>query len=205
MACFYGCVSRTETRLSWWILGISDSEAVCHQETLYGCFQERLKQVNSELFSFSPCSTISSELSGAIRKSVRHPTLPGFTGLWVLCLHLNSPRATYSAARRGLGTQRWRPGSSHSSTCHRCSPSVHSTGTTCGCHPPGRCWSGTAGPRGAGTASSPSGTARAHRVFVSRGGRERDTAGRTEACSLHAELSSSHALRVINIQTQTGT
>lgn len=127
-----------------------------------------------------PCSTISSELSGAIRKSVRHPTLPWFTvpawaraaaTLECSAMHLNSPRATYSAARRGLGTQRWRPGSSHSSTCHRCSPSVHSTGTTCGCHPPGRCWSGTAGPRGAGTASSPSGTARAHTALAGKAGK----------------------------------
>jgi len=116
----------------------------------------------------------------AIKKSVRRPMLTWFTVLtWARVadtlecsgIHLNSLRATYWAVRRDLWIQRWRPGNSHSSTCHQCNPSAHSTGTTCGCHPPGRCWSGTGGPREGGTASSPSGTAWADSI-VSREGRE---------------------------------
>lgn len=128
----------------------------------------------------------------AIKKSVKHPMLTWFTVLtWARVadtleysgIHLNSLRATYSAVRRDLWTQRWRPGNSHSSMCHQCNPSVHSTGTTCGCHPPGRCWSGTGGPRGEGTASSPSGTAWADSI-ISRERRQGDTWGITDPCSL---------------------
>lgn len=93
-------------------------------------------------------------------------------------IHLNSFRATYSAVRRDLWTQRWRLGNSHSSTFHQCNPSVRSTGTTCGCHPPGRCWSGTGGPRGGGTASSPSGTTGRQHSYQGREGRgQGDTRG----------------------------
>lgn len=148
----------------------------------------------------------------AIEKSVKHPMLTWFTVLtWagvtdtLECsgIHLNSLRATYSAVRRDLWTQRWRPGNSHSSTFHQCNPSVHSTGTTCGCHPPGRCWSGTGGPRGGGTASSPSGTTGADST-VSREGR---TEGKGDHWrSMHSpdsEVTSSHAHRVNNIYRET--
>lgn len=143
----------------------------------------------------------------AIKKSVRHPVLTRFTGLkqatvadTLECsgIHLNSIKATYSAVRRDLWTQRWRPGNSHSSTCHQYNPSVRSTGTTCGCHPPGRCWSGRGGPRVGDTASSPSGTAWADSI-VSRERRQVESQGIIDPRTLQTEVSSSQAHRVINI------
>lgn len=122
----------------------------------------------------------------AIKKSVRHPMLTWARVADTLeCtgIHLNSLRATYWAVRRDLWTQRWRPGNSHSSTCHQYNPSVHSTGTTCGCHPPRRCWSGIGGPHGEGIASSPSGTAQADRI-VSREQRKGDTQDITDPRAL---------------------
>lgn len=122
----------------------------------------------------------------AIKKSVRHPMLTWARVADTLeCtgIYLNSLRATYWAVRRDLWTQRWKPGNSHSSTCHQCNPSVRSTGTTYGCHPPRRCWSGTGGPRGEGIASSPSGTAQADRI-ISRERRKGNTQGITDPCAL---------------------
>lgn len=148
----------------------------------------------------------------AIEKSVKHPMLTWFTVLtWagvtdtLECsgIHLNSLRATYSAVRRDLWTQRWRPGNSHSSTFHQCNPSVHSTGTTFGCHPPGRCWSGTGGPRGGGTASSPSGTTGADSTVSREGRTEGKGDHRRSMHSPDSEVTSSHAHRVNNTYRET--
>lgn len=65
---------------------------------------------------------------------------------------------THPAVLRGWAAQKTWPGSSRSSRSPQCSLSARSTGTTCGCHPPGRCWWDTSAPSGAGTVLLPLGT-----------------------------------------------
>lgn len=65
---------------------------------------------------------------------------------------------THPAVLEGWAARKTLPGSIRSSRWHRCSLSGRSTGTTCGCHPPERCWWDTTVPSGAGTVLLPLGT-----------------------------------------------